>query len=507
MASFFSESEGSDGHTERNDADSRVDLGLGTVLSSDNEDAPVPQAPESPARVRRGSMRRSRPQHPTIQVRSSASTASSSSSPSARGQGPKPHAPEQGTLREQTTHKLEEQVESLSAEMRELRQENEYLGEKSEQIQEQMEAREQCWSSQQQQREAKIKASWEDERVQRDHLTRERWRMAREDERNALQREVVQQVHRARNILSHQGSALVRRSEHLASENVKLEEQAHSQAVKHESQQQLVAELREAVLHAENRQVQLEEQASVADKRYQEAEVQRKQVSVVEAARFESVVAELRSELDLVDRNGRKAEAAELRYARVELAQVRCEKYTGEVAEVRCEKYTGEVRCEKYTGEARGNKRMCDACLSKDGQPVTWPRQDVLAQGSAAVLSALLKQLQSVCQDRVSAEGKTHTIGVKRKAIRALDRQTQKLEQANGEWASHLVEQGLASQEWALLLSQGSKREDARSSPGTAGHRELGQQLLGRPMCALELQRTAERLGRLQAQLQVLCQS
>merc|ERR1712183_568660 len=129
------------------------------------------------------------------------------------------------------------------------------------------------------------------------------------------------------------------------------------------------------------------------------------------------------------------------------------------------------------------------------------PRQAVLAQGSAAILSVLLKQLRGVCQDRSTFEGKANAIGVKRKAIRALDTQTRKLELANREWASHLVEQGMASQEWAFLLSH-AKEEDVRSSPDSARACELG-----RPMCALELQRTAERLGRLQARLQVLCQS
>lgn len=478
MESFLSDSDASDDHTEGNGVGSRPVVGGGTILSSDDDDAPPPQAPESPAKVRRGSMRRSRPQHPTIQVRSSAASSASSSS-SARGQVPNVQFPEQEALREQITRQLEEKVENLNAEMRELRQENEDYGQKSEQVLEQMKAREQSWSSQQKQREAKIRATWEDERMQRDHLTRERWRMAREDERTALQREVVLQVHKARNILSHQGSALVRRSEYLASENVKLEKLAQSQTAKHASQQQLVAELREAVSHAENRQVQLEDQASIADKRYREAEAHSKQVSAMEAARFENVVADLRSELSLVDRGGSKAEAAELRYARAELAQARCENHIGEVA--------------------HGSNRLCDSCFSKDGQPAILPRQEVLARGGGAIVSALLQQLQVLCQDGSSVEGNTSTIGIKRKDIRALDTHTRKLERANSEWASHLVEQGLASQEWAMLLSQGATREGVSN--------QSVRHLLEKQVCVVELQRAAEKLRRLQARLRVLCKS
>lgn len=467
MATFLSESEGSDDQGARNNAGgAAVPGGATTLLSSDDEDAPAPQPVESPARVRRGGLRRMAPQPLTVQERSTRTSASSSSSPigrgqasipigrvqasspigsrqasspSGRGQGPVLQASAEDSLRER---KLAEQVQSLSSEMHELRQENEDLSQKNAQIQEQVKTKEQSWS----QREVKMKASWETERLERDVLTRERLCMGLEDQRAALQREVVQQVHRARTILSHQGSQLVRKSEDLASENIKLEEQAHSQAVKHEKQQELVAELQEAVAHAEDRQAQFQEQAEIASRRYQEAEV-----------------AEARSELHSGDHPDLKAEA-ELRYARDELAQVRFHNQW-------FDKYFGEM------AEARGDKRLS--------------RQVRLCQDSAALLGVLLKQLQGIPQYQLPAEGKPHSMGVKRKAIRALDKQTQKLERANSEWAAHLVEQGLASQEQALSICRGAKREDAQSSFDSVGQRESSQQM-------------AERL---RARLQVLCRS
>merc|ERR1711974_372495 len=86
----------------------------------------------------------------------------------------------------------------------------------------------------------------------------------------------------------------------------------------------------------------------------------------------------------------------------------------------------------------------------------------------------------------------------------------QKLEQSNHEWASLLVERGLASHEWAALLTD-TERVSAAARRKWHRPEEVCETAapagLAKPSPCVQLQRTALRLGRLHARLRVMCPS
>mmetsp|Transcript_162440 Transcript_162440/g.299753 ORF Transcript_162440/g.299753 Transcript_162440/m.299753 type:complete len:748 (-) Transcript_162440:88-2331(-) len=139
----------------------------------------------------------------------------------------------------------------------------------------------------------------------------------------------------------------------------------------------------------------------------------------------------------------------------------------------------------------------------KDCSPAE--RLSCLAQGSSAVVGALLQKIQRVSDARLATGGAASGSRLhieKLKAVKALERQIAVLERSNHEWASALVERGSASHEWAANLT-------AVAADVAASLSRAPQEIATSPSeCTAklpsELQRSAHQLERLRARLKAM---
>lgn len=468
---------------------------------------------------------------------------------------------------ERANRALQAQVDSLSAEVQRLSQQNEAL-------QEQLERSEKSQNQEQQ----KLEASLDEERARYECTVHEWLRMEREDERAALQREVLQQVHAARSIISEQGSELIHRSERLADENARLEKQVRRQVVEREQHQSVAAELREASAHQGHELPTASVQAKVSESERLVAELRselRQEISVAENSQHEAQRLRLQhaARVNGLEGTGKAVSnglfeahspqlasmAHELRCVHAEVAEVRIgQRAAQESVAVHMESKAGELEQQQMlrlcgcleahiatldeelsaratsrqlgqkvalptdldgiakkfrsehsgflqrfahlkedlrsaesgcasrqaltpsplkqlapnaltaragctNGAHNGDHEMLDSGhAASEAVPSSRPglavdghdRLPNLARDSATVVGALLRTIKGLSESSESSRGHEAVADISLQASAALERHTQKLERSNHEWASLLVERGLASHEWAARLAE-----------------------------------------------------